>query len=269
MKIKSFGLSDVGKKREKNEDSFLISDELSLFVVADGMGGHLGGDIASRIAVNSIHETLKELDIDPDMTADQAGLPLKPGDVQGYLRYAIKIASNRVFEKAVEDVSLRGMGTTTVCILFRNNKAYIANVGDSRAYRVRGGKIDQITKDHSLVGEQIRAGMLSEEDARVHKLKNIITKSVGFQEEVDADVDIRVVRAGDKFVLCTDGLSNMVKSEDIRDIVSINNSDAACKMLVDMANERGGDDNITVVIATVEGLDPEPDLGDDSTIEVL
>lgn len=267
MKIRSFGLSDVGKKREKNEDSFLISDDLSLFVVADGMGGHLGGDIASRIAVNTIYEMMKELDRDPEMTADELGLPLKPGDIQGYLKYAIKIASNNVFEKASTAPSLRGMGTTAVCVLFKNNKAYIANVGDSRAYRMRAGKIDQITKDHSLVGEQIRAGMLSEEDARVHKLKNIITKSVGFQEEVDADVDIRVARAGDKFLLCTDGLNNMVKSEDILDIVAVNDVKAACERLVDMANERGGDDNITVVISEVEELDPEPNVDEDTTIE--
>lgn len=258
MLFRAFGFSDVGKKREKNEDSYLVADDISLFTVADGMGGHQGGDIASRIAVATIEETVRALENDPEMTLqEEAAMPIKAGEYQGYLRYSIQLASQRIFEKASVDTTLRGMGTTTVALLFRNNKAYIANVGDSRAYRIRGDNIDQITKDHSLVGEQIRAGILSEADARSHRLKNIITRSVGFQEEVDADIDIRVVREGDRFLLCSDGLSNMIENDEIRDIVAVNDPELACRRLIDIANERGGDDNITVVIVEVSKLDDE------------
>ena len=263
MKVKSFGISDVGKRREKNEDSFLANEEHMLFAVADGMGGHLGGDIASQLATETIGEVIASLETDPDMTLQEGGISVKPGEFQSYLRYAIRLASKRIFDKADSDASLRGMGTTTVALLVRNNKAYIANVGDSRAYRVRGDQILQITKDHSLVAEQMRAGILSEKDARVHRFRNIITRSVGFQEDVEADVDIRVVRAGDRFVLCSDGLSNLIRDEEIRDVIANTELESACTRLVDIANERGGDDNITVVAVEVLGVDGDGEDGDD------
>lgn len=270
MKIKSFGFSDIGKRRERNEDCFLVNEDLKLYAVADGMGGHLGGDFASRLAVATLEEVVEALERDPKTLLKEEGVSLKAGEYQGYLRHAIKLASRRIFEKSNEQVELQGMGTTSVVLLFRKNKAYIANVGDSRAYRIRGDKIAQITKDHSLVSEQMRAGILSEDDARAHRLKNIITRSVGFQEDVDVDVDIRVVREGDLFFLCSDGLSNMVTDSEIRDIIVTNESEVACKRLVDIANERGGDDNITVVLAQVVGLDEEDSLSprDESTAEV-
>ena len=257
MRVRSFGLSDVGRVREKNEDSFLTDEGLGLYAVADGMGGHQGGDFASKMAVGSVGEVIGLLERDPDMTLPESHLHIKPGQPQGYLRYAIDLASARIYEKAHEDPSLRGMGTTAVALLFRSNKVYVAIVGDSRAYRIRGEKIQQITTDHSLVSEQIRAGVLSKDDARVHLLKNIITRSVGFQENVDADIDIRVVREGDRFLLCSDGLSNMIGDDEIRDIVATNDLEPACRRLVDIANERGGEDNITVVLVEVEDLDQE------------
>jgi len=272
MRVKSFGMSDVGKRREKNEDSFLANDDLALYTVADGMGGHLGGDIASQLAANTVEEVVKELESDPDMTL-QEGVTIKPGEYQGYLRYAVRLSSRRIFEKAHGEQALRGMGTTMVALLFRKNKVYIANVGDSRAYRIRGDGISQITKDHSLVGEQMRAGILTEEEAKSSRLKNIITRSVGFQEDVEADIDIRVVREGDRYLLCSDGLSNMLDDDEIRDVVATNGLKDACKRLIDIANERGGDDNITVIIAEIEGLDDEDtssesEPSDDATIEM-
>lgn len=255
MLIKSFGYSDVGRRREKNEDSFLFSDELNLYVVADGMGGHVGGDFASQLAVKTMEETIRALEEDPETTLQDSGIAIKPGEYQAYLRYAIRLSSERIYEKANDDAALHGMGTTAVAILLRDDKAYVANVGDSRAYRIRDGKIDQITKDHSLVGEQIRAGILSEDDARGHRLRNIITRSVGFQEEVDVDIDIRVVRERDRFLLCSDGLSNMLEDSEIKDIVATNDPENACRRLIDVANERGGDDNITVVIVEAVKLD--------------
>ena len=270
MRIKSYGLSDVGKRRQKNEDSFLIDESAFLYVVADGMGGHLGGDFASKMAVETIVEIINSLEADPEMTLQEGGAAVRAGDPQSYLRYAVGLASKRIFDKANEEISLKGMGTTAVALLFRSNKVYVANVGDSRAYRIRDEAIQQITKDHSLVGEQIRAGILSEEDARVHRLKNIITRSVGFQESVEPDVDIRVIREGDRFLLCSDGLSNLILDDEIRDVVATNDLKAACERLVDVANERGGDDNITVVIAEVEALDELEEISpdDDATIEV-
>ncbi len=270
MRISSHGLSDVGKKRQKNEDSFLIDENAMLYVVADGMGGHLGGDFASKMAVETIVETINSLEDDPEMTLQEGDIDVRAGDPQSYLRYAVGLASKRIFDKANEEVSLKGMGTTAVALFFRNNKVYVANVGDSRGYRIRNENIQQITKDHSLVGEQIRAGILSEEDARVHRLKNIITRSVGFQESVEADVDIRVIREGDRFLLCSDGLSNLILDDEIRDVVATNNIETACKRLVDIANERGGDDNITVVIAEVDSLDDVEEVSpsdDEATIE--
>ncbi|MFH1830094.1 MAG: Stp1/IreP family PP2C-type Ser/Thr phosphatase [Pseudomonadota bacterium] len=273
MRIKSFGISDVGKRREKNEDSYLANDVLGLYTVADGMGGHLGGDIASGLAATTIEEVVKGFESDPEMTL-QEGVHIKQGEYQAYLRYALKLSSRRIYEKAHDEENLNGMGTTAVSLLFRNNKVYIANVGDSRAYRIREDEISQITKDHSLVGEQMRAGILTQEEARASRLKNIITRSVGFQEEVDADIDIRVVREGDRYLLCSDGLSNMLDDEEICDVVTTNDLEEACKRLVDVANERGGEDNITVVLAQVESLDDEDTLSeggaapDDTTVEL-
>lgn len=258
MLIRSFGKSDVGKRREKNEDAFLINDDRHLYLVADGMGGHLGGEYASQLAVDTIEEIVRGLEDDPEATLPE-GLELKKGDYPTCLRYAIRVASQRIFEKANVEANLHGMGTTTVALLFRKNKAYIANVGDSRAYRIRSGRINQITKDHSLVGEQIRAGLISADDIRIQRLKNIITRSVGFQEFVDSDVDIRPVRVGDHFLLCTDGLSNLIADDEIRDIVLNNDIESAVTRLVDIANERGGDDNITVILTEVLGLDESED----------
>ena len=268
MQIKSYGQSDIGKRREKNEDSFLVNDERQIYVIADGMGGHLGGEFASGLAVKTIEEVVKTMEDDPEATLPE-GEEVKPGDYAGILRFAVKMASHRIFEKAQEDSKLHGMGTTSVALIFRKNKAYIANVGDSRVYQIRKSKIRQITKDHSLVSEQIRAGLITADDSRAQRLKNIITRSVGFQDDVDSDIDIRVVRKGDRYLLCSDGLSNMVKDGEIRDIVLNNDLEAAAKHLIDIANERGGDDNITIIIAEVLGDDSPSgtDISEESTID--
>jgi len=265
MRIRSYGKSDVGRRRERNEDAFLVNDERHFYLIADGMGGHLGGEYASKLAIETISEIVKALEDDPEMTLLE-GERVNKGDYPGCLRYAIRIASQRIFERANEDVNLYGMGTTTVALLFRKNKAYIANVGDSRAYRIRDDKIVQITRDHSLVEEQIRAGLISAEDSRIHRLKNIITRSVGFQELVDSDVDIRALRMGDRYLLCTDGLSNLVEDGEIKDIVVNSDLETAVSRLIDIANERGGDDNITVILTQVEELDQTVHPEDEGTI---
>lgn len=264
MKVLFAGLTNVGKRREKNEDSFVINQEFCHAIVADGMGGHLGGDIASRSAVETIDSVLAALEKDPEMTLEE-GMQVSPGDYASHLRYAISQSSARIYEKSQEERKLKGMGTTAVVLLLRNNKAYVANVGDSRAYRIRDNAILQVTEDHSLVGEQIRAGFLSQNDARAHRLKNIITRSVGFQETVEPDIVVRAAKTGDQYLLCSDGLTNLVEDHEIRDIVLHNAPHISCQRLVDIANERGGDDNITVVIAKVEVLGKDGD--EDATLE--
>lgn len=255
MEISVFGMTDVGNKREKNEDSYLINTEHNLYVVADGMGGHLGGEIASKLAVSSIEEVICSVLQDPEMTL-QADIEIKPGDIRGYLRYAISAASSRIFYRAANDPSLHGMGTTVVTMMFNGGKAYIGHVGDSRCYTIRNGKIKQLTQDHSLVGEQLRAGVISASDVKNHKLKNIITRSVGFQEDVEIDIIVRPVKVGDKFIICSDGLTNMVNNDVLLEVVSERNPREACIELIERANMNGGDDNITVIVTEVISSEP-------------
>lgn len=255
MEISVFGMTDVGSRREKNEDAYLINTEHNLYIVADGMGGHLGGEIASRLAVSTIEEVIKGVLHDPEMTL-QADLEIRPGDYRGYLQYAIGVASSRIFYRASNDPSLHGMGTTVVAMMFNGGKAYIGHVGDSRCYVVRGGRIRQLTQDHSLVGEQLRAGVISASDVKNHKLKNIITRSVGFQEDVDVDIIVRPIKKGDKFVICSDGLTNMVTTDALLEVVGEKCPREACMELIERANLNGGDDNITVIITEVVSSEP-------------
>lgn len=251
MKLQSFGISDIGKKRTKNEDSFLINNELKLYVVADGMGGHSGGEFASKYAVSTIEEVIQSMQSDPEATVI-SGVNSEDSDFGDRMRYAIEVASQKIYDQALYDPELKGMGTTVTAMLIEGDTACVANVGDSRVYLVRDGKISQITQDHSLVSEQIRAGVISEEDAKKHKLKNIITRSVGYQEEVDADIFYEKLKAKDRYILCSDGLTNLVSDETLKSVVIENPIDEACKKLVSLANEEGGDDNITVVICEIE-----------------
>lgn len=261
MQIEGFGRSDVGRKREKNEDSLLLKPDCNLYLVADGMGGHVGGEYASKLAAEAVGDIVSELLRDPEATLPETG-EIKPGDLKGYLQYAINTASGRIFDKARQNTRLQGMGTTTVCLLFQKNKVYVANVGDSRAYRVRAKKLEQLTVDHSLVEEQIRAGIIQPSEAREHRLKNIITRSVGFQEEVDADITAKALQVGDIFLLCTDGLYNQVSGDEMLEVVLNQSLKSACRHLIDIANARGGDDNITVVltkVASIEEAESEPE----------
>lgn len=250
MEIVGFGATDLGCRREKNEDAYLIDTSHNLYVVADGMGGHLGGEFASRMAVTTIGEAISNIMQDPEMTL-QSNIDIRPGDYKSYLKYAISTASGRIFDRSSRDPSLRGMGTTVVAVMFHEGKAYYANVGDSRCYFLRAGKLKQLTKDHSLVGEQLRAGIINPGDIKNHKLKNIITRSVGFQEDVEADINVRNVRTGDKLLLCTDGLTNLVSAEEIEAVVAEKSPKDACNELIELANSHGGDDNITAIVAEV------------------
>lgn len=248
MRITSCGMTDVGMKRTNNEDAYLINDELNLFVVCDGMGGHVGGEFASGIAVNTVEEVLSSLEVDP-----QAEVQDDPVEAtREKIRYAVRLAGRRIFEKADAEPEFKGMGTTVVVLLIDGGNAFIAHVGDSRVYLSREDLFEQLTEDHSLVNEKIRAGVLTPEEARHHKLRNIITRSLGYQEEVEVDVQVRALRRNDQFLLCTDGLSNLVEPVEIGETLRTLSPQNAARHLIDLACQRGGDDNITAIIARVE-----------------
>jgi len=249
MKIASYGISNVGMKRGQNEDNYLVNDDLQLYVVADGMGGHLGGEFASKMAVTTVEEVVQRL-ATPEATQIH-GVNSEEASFGERLRFAIKEAGRRIFDQALYDETLKGMGTTTVATLVHDGQAYVANVGDSRGYFIRNNSIEQITEDHSLVGEQVKAGIISAHDAKGHRLKNIITRSVGYQEEVESDLWIKDLRPNDRILLCSDGLSNLVDDQEIHSIVTQNPLKEACEKLVGLANERGGDDNITIILLQV------------------
>lgn len=253
MKIASCGITDIGRKRQRNEDSYLVNDKLHLYIVADGMGGHAGGEFASKIAVSTVEEIFKGEDREKSGVPEETFLDgqISPEDdeaKQERLKDAILRAGNMIARKAVEDPELRGMGTTVTVMFFIEDRGYIAHVGDSRAYCVRNETITQITEDHSLVHEQLKSGLITEEEARTHQLKNIITRSVGVHEEVEIDTVVWKVQPGDSYLLCSDGLTNMVSDPQLQGVINENDLEPAARELVDMANRNGGDDNITLII---------------------
>jgi serine/threonine protein phosphatase PrpC len=253
LKAVSAGLTDVGRKRNHNEDSYLVDEELQLYVVADGMGGHAGGGTASRIAVETIDREMRGARSSAENPFASAHTPLQDSLLPEFLRNAVEKACFEIFRQAQEDTRLAGMGTTVISLCVQGEHALFGHVGDSRAYLVRGDLIQQVSEDHSLVNEQIKAGMITPEEARHSRYKNIITRSVGFEEEVQVDVMGLVTRPGDFFILCSDGLANLVEDKEIQQVVSTTSLAEAPKKLIDLANERGGDDNITVIVVkTVE-----------------
>ena len=251
MRITSCGMTDVGVKRTNNEDNYLINDELNLFVVCDGMGGHAGGEFASAIAVNTVEEVLTSMDFRPEeLQLDEDDGPVEV--TREKLRYAIRLAGKRIYEKAVEEPEYKGMGTTCLGLLIDGGNAFVAHVGDSRGYIVRDGRIEQLTEDHSLVNEKIKAGLLTPEEAKNHKLKNIITRSLGYMEDVEIDIQVRAVRRGDRFVMCSDGLSNLVEAAEMGEAALDYSPQEAARKLIELACSRGGDDNITVVVTRID-----------------
>ncbi len=248
------GATDVGMVRDANQDSMLLADGVS--VVADGMGGHAGGEVASRIAVESIEASLP----------DPAERALRVLD----LVLAVQAANDHVWERSGDDPHLAGMGTTVVAaaVVVEDGEERIAivNVGDSRAYRLSGGHLDQVSEDHSYVGELVREGRLSPEDARHHPRKNIVTRAIGIEEVVDVDEFQLLPRTGDRYLLCSDGLTDEVDEDEIAHVLrTVADPDEAAETLVALANEHGGRDNTTVVIVDVvaDGLGDRAAVPDD------
>ncbi len=250
MRLTSCAITDVGVKRTNNEDAYLINDDLNLFVVCDGMGGHVGGEMASCIAVNTVEEVLTAV----ETRQPRSSLEDATEATREKLRYAIRLAGKRIYEKASAEPEYKGMGTTVLVLLVEQGNAFVAHVGDSRAYLVRADTIEQLTEDHSLVNEKVRAGVLTAEEAKHHKLRNIITRSLGYQEEVDVDIQVRPVRRDDLFLLCTDGLSNLVDPAEMGETVRTLPPQAAVRRLVDLACTRGGEDNITTLVTRIEDV---------------
>ena len=238
--------TDVGMKREHNEDSFLVNEDLGLYLICDGMGGHAGGETASRLAAQTIERDLLSARLRTD-DPFAAEAPLAETPLAGALREAIEGACAAVFRTSRRNPELAGMGTTCISLILHGAQALVGHVGDSRAYLVRDGEVHQLSEDHSLVNEQVRAGLLSEEEAKQSRLKNIITRSVGFEEDVLVDVLGLETRPGDRFLLCSDGLSNLMENEEIRDALLEHALDEVPQVLIQLANQRGGDDNVTVV----------------------
>jgi len=242
----SHGASDVGLKRERNEDSFLVDADLGLYVVADGMGGHAGGGTASKLAVETLHRFLRDLRASSPSTF--AGAPFDASPLGEKLREGVEAACSTIYQTAQADPALAGMGTTVTAALVHGSAVYLAHVGDSRCYLIRDGQIHQLSEDHSLVNEQLKAGAITADEARTSRFRNIITRSVGFEEQVEVDLFALEGRAGDHLLLCCDGLTNLVDDPEILEIVGALPVKKIPERLIQLANERGGDDNITVVV---------------------
>ncbi len=234
-------LSDVGKVRDINEDSYSISEEnYSLFIVADGMGGHNAGEVASSIAVDNIKNHISEY----------VSSNMEEKLIKGIIYEAFNKANKEIYKQGQEDPLYDEMGTTTTLVLKIDSTLYIGHVGDSRAYLIRGGSIEQITQDHSLVAELVRSGSITELEAMKHPQKNLITRALGTSKDIKVDIFNINFNSTDILILCTDGLSNFVDKYEIEKVaLEIKDINEVCKKLVSMANKRGGYDNITVLVA--------------------
>lgn len=247
MGLISAGQTDIGRKRSSNQDSIYLNPEKNLFVVADGMGGHNGGDIASQLCCKFLPEfVLKNTSLDPNELCQKA----------------IQFANSKIKEKAEQEPILKGMGTTAVSFYFKGDTLYVGNVGDSRAYLINRHKLYQVTKDHSLVQEKLNMGIYNRDQAAKDPQKNVLVRTVGYEDDVDVDVYSYKVSKNDIFMICSDGLHGKVSDPDILYIINkyIPNPNDATKESVDktvttliaQANANGGNDNISVILVVAK-----------------
>jgi protein phosphatase len=247
------GATDVGRVRAHNEDNFVVHPSLPLGVIADGMGGHASGEVASEIAVQTAAEFFTN-----SGELDSSTFPFRFSDIEverARMTSAVKLANSKIYETAQADAAKRGMGCTIDAIFFARGRFYVGHVGDSRVYRVRAGQLTQITEDHSLLNDFKRMKEMSGQEVENFQHKNVVVRALGLTERVAVDIVVDEFAAGDLFLLCSDGLTDMVSDEDVARILGgpILDLEAAASQLVAAANQNGGKDNITALLARVHG----------------
>lgn len=252
LNITAAALSHTGLRRAENEDAYCASSDLGLYLVADGMGGHAAGEVASHLAVEVIEAFIRDTaDADPNQTWP---FPYDPKfSLEGNrLKAAFRLANRRLAKAMEGDEALKGMATTAAAVLFGSGAPVVAHVGDSRIYLWRNGVLTQVTEDHSWVSEQVRAGVLSDDDARRHPWRNVVTRALSGGEDPEVDLKELQLSPGDRLLICSDGLSGVVLREKLEAIIGGTDSlDDTCQALIDAANEAGGPDNITVAMLKV------------------
>jgi len=250
MFISSFGMTDIGRKRRHNEDSFLIDDENKIFIVCDGMGGANAGEVASQMAVKIIGQRMRE-NIEAIRELSSQNTFDAKQKIKTIIADAVSEASLKIFELASKEEGKRGMGTTLVMLIICGENAYVSNVGDSRAYLVRDNQVYQVTEDHTLVQEQLKRGLITPEEAKNVPYGNVITRAVGVMESVIVDTTHIELMAGDIFLLCTDGLHGYTEDKDILGFVGYSSLEEMANNAIAYANQKGGKDNITAIFVRV------------------
>jgi len=249
MPVRSCAKTDVGLRRKHNEDCYFASDEMGLYLVADGMGGHAAGEIASHAAVQTIREFVTRAESDPDMTYP-FGVDHSLSGTENMMLSAVKLANRFICRMAAQKLEISGMGTTIAGVKIHKGQAVVFHVGDSRIYSVRRDKLQQLTTDHSWVNEQLQRRLITEDEARRHRWRNVITRALGNKNAIEVDLKTVLMQDGDILLLCTDGLSGLLSDDVILETLSQQRDDPeqACNDLVAQANAAGGHDNITAVI---------------------
>jgi protein phosphatase len=250
------GRTDVGLRREENEDFFFTDDALGLYVVADGMGGHLAGNVASRTAVDLINKSFRKCTGLGTSLEELFGHPEPSLSIRGnYILSGIKLANRVIHEMAAQSNQYRGMGTTVAILAFNPRFVIAANVGDSRIYMISNGQIERLSKDHTVVAEQIELGIITHEEAENSPLKHVLTRNLGSSERIDADIFEIEATTNARFVLCTDGVTDLISDDEILHMVEEeDNPEVLCGNLIGKSLKRGGHDNTTVVSVYLSGI---------------
>jgi len=248
LRIDASARTDLGRVRKNNEDAFRIEPELDLYVLSDGMGGQAHGEIASAMAIDTVVEHCREANTDHATTLFGDGRP-DLCERSNRLLSAVRLANRRIFESALQHPAQEGMGATIVAAWLDDRRMSLAHVGDSRAYLLRAGSLEQLTADHTLVAEHVRRGTMTPQEAEASQLQNILVRALGTQDQVEVDVDEQILLEGDTLLLCSDGLSHMVTDPEIAStLATFELAQAAAERLVELANLYGGDDNVTVIV---------------------